>query len=173
MNCDSFLPAMETGGLVQRMLARCHAARCPRCAGVQAAFTATKQQLAAAEPLSLRDRQLWERAAGEVDLQPVRRRGWLPAVAGLGVATCVLLLVVAVATRPKPSTPIERPGVVRSVPGTLDREVLEEVSSADAVAQFVEAVDRLGAEVQRLQQRAEKLDAQQQITATLDRFDRW
>jgi ubiquinone biosynthesis protein UbiJ len=55
----------------------------------------------------------------------------------------------------------------------LDREVIEEVSSADAVAQFVEAVDRLGAEVQRLQQRAEKLDAQQQITATLDRFDRW
>jgi soluble P-type ATPase len=55
----------------------------------------------------------------------------------------------------------------------LDREVIEEVSSADGMAQLAEAVDRLGVDVQRLQQRAEKLDAQQRITATLDRFGRW
>ena len=173
MNCDSFLPALETGGFVQRMLARCHAARCPRCAGVQAAFTATKQRLAAAEPLSLRARQLWERAAGEVDLRPSTRRVWMSAAAGLGVATCILLVVVAIATRPKSIAPNGRPDVVRSVPGSLDRQVIEEVSSADGMARLVEAVDQLRAELQRLQHRAERLDAQQQITATLDRFGHW
>ena len=135
MNCDNFLPALETGGLVRRMLARCHAARCPRCAGVQAAFRAAKQRLAAAEPLSLRARQLWERAAGEVDLRPSTRRVWIPAAAGLGVATCILLVVVAIATRPKSIAPNGRPDVVRSVPGSLDRQVIEEVSSADGMAQ--------------------------------------
>ena len=42
--------------------------------GCKRRSAATKQRLAAAEPLSLRARQLWERAAGEVDLRPSRRR---------------------------------------------------------------------------------------------------
>ena len=37
MKCDHFLAALETGGFVERMQARRHAARCPRCAAVRRA----------------------------------------------------------------------------------------------------------------------------------------
>jgi negative regulator of sigma E activity len=173
MNCESFLPAMETGGFVQRILARCHAARCGRCAAVRAAFTATKQELAAAEPLSPRARESWERAAGEVNLQPSRRRVWLGAAAGLAVATCVLLVVLAVAFRPKSVAPQAENNAVVAFPQPPDREVIEDVSSDKELSHLVAAVDQLDAELQRLQRQAEKVAAQQQINAMLERFGRW
>jgi len=66
MKCDDFLPAMETGGFLQRIRARCHAACCPKCAAVHAAFAVVKRQLAAPSPISAPMRQRWGQTLDEV-----------------------------------------------------------------------------------------------------------
>jgi hypothetical protein len=176
MNCDDFLPELETGGLVRRMLARCHAARCPRCAAVRAAFTATKQQLALPEPLSPRARRLWERAAGEAALRTPGGRRWIAAAAtGLGVAASigVLLLIVDLAARNRADAPQPPPAVTRPMPEPRNTTTIEEIDPAEELARLAAAVERLDKDLQTLRHEAERLDARQQIAVTLDRFSRW
>src|SRR4051794_12310045 len=65
MNCDDFLPALETGGPWRRRAARRHARRCPRCAAVAGRLAAVKAQWAQAPPpVSAGDRLAWGRPAG-------------------------------------------------------------------------------------------------------------
>jgi hypothetical protein len=173
MNCDNFLPALETGGFVRRIQARRHAARCPRCAAVRAAFAAAKRQLAAVEPLSPRARQLWERAGGYVTMQPSRHRLWMPAVAWLGAAACVLLLIMEVVIRRDSIVPQPKPDVTHSNARPLDREVVEEIDPMEGLSRLAAAVNRLDAELQRLQHKSELLNARQQVALTLDRFGHW
>jgi hypothetical protein len=66
MKCDDFLPAMETGGSLQRIRARIHAAWCPKCAAVLAAFAAVKRQLATPSAISLQMRQTWDKSLDEI-----------------------------------------------------------------------------------------------------------
>jgi len=166
MNCDDFLPALETGGCLRRMRARRHAARCPHCAAVYAAFTAMKQQLAAPEPLSGRARQLWEQAAGASTVQPSGRRRWVPLAAGLAAAACLLLLVVEWAVRPEPAG-------TRFVPQPLAKTVIEEIDPAGELSRLAAAAERLDKQLTRLQEQAARCDAQREVALTLDRFGRW
>src|SRR5262245_63402843 len=93
MNCNEFLPKLESGGAIGRWRARRHAARCPRCAAVYTALQAATEELSAVEPLSQHARELWMRAARESAPVPIRAMRWLPAVACLATAACVLVMV--------------------------------------------------------------------------------
>jgi hypothetical protein len=189
MNCDEFLPALETGGPLRRRLARRHAAGCPRCAAAAARFEALKGQWADAPPLSAGERQLWARAAtgaareAVVPQRPIPRRVlswrlWGP-VSGLAAA-CVVIAVVLVArptrddtlggrfppppmaTQPTTRETSPRPAAVRVVP----------VASSAALADLSGAVDRLDAEMQELRRTAERAEARRQVAMALDRFER-
>ena len=176
MNCDDFLPALETGGLVRGMLARRHAARCPRCAAVGAAFRAAKQQLAAPEPLSPRARQLWEQAAGEPTLPSSGRRRWIAAAAaGLAVAASIgaLLLIADWSARKRSVAPQPVPRVARLIPEPRTTTTVEEIDPGKELARLAAAVERLERDLETLRHQAERLDARQQIAVTLDRFSRW
>jgi hypothetical protein len=72
----------------------------------------------------------------------------------------------AIAPRPEPE-------IARCLPKPTTREVVEEVDSADGLSRLAASVDRLDAELQKLRREAERLDARQQVTMTLDRFGRW
>jgi hypothetical protein len=172
MKCDNFLPALETGGFVRRLQARCHAVRCPGCTATRAALTATKQRLATPEPLSPHARRLWELAASEVIVRPATRRVWAPTAAGLGAVACILLFLVAVAVRKEFLTPQLNPEV-RNFNPPPETEVVGTVDSAKELSGLAAAVKRLDADLQRLQREAERVDAQQQIATTLNQFDRW
>ena len=92
MKCDEFLSAMETGGFVQRLKARCHAARCQRCASEQAAFADAMQRWAAPEPLSPHAERLWRQAAGEATARPARGNAWKLATAGAVAGVCLIVI---------------------------------------------------------------------------------
>jgi hypothetical protein len=173
MKCDDFLPALETGGFARRMRARRHAAGCPQCAAARAAFARAKRQLATAEPLSPRVRQLWAAAAPGVTLRHSRRKVWIPVTAGLALAACVLLLVVEWAVWKERITPQPEREVARSLPQPTNREVVEEVDWADGLSRLAASVDQLDVQLQKLRREAERLEARQQVALTLDRFARW
>jgi hypothetical protein len=176
MNCDDFLPELETGGLVRRMLARRHAARCPRCAAVGAAFGAAKQRLVTPEPLSPLARQLWERAANEATWRPSGGRRWIAAAAtGLGVAASigVLLWIVDLTAWSRSVAPQPAPALTRPIPQPRNATTVDEIDPAEEMARLTAAVDRLERDLQTLRLKAERLDARQQIAVTLDRFSRW
>ena len=172
MKCDHFLAALETGGFVERMQARRHAARCPRCAAVRAALAAAKQQLRTCEPLSPHARQLWRQAAGEAAVRPSRHRTWIPLAAGLATAVGVLLFIVATAGRKEPLPTPPPAGLAHSDTSPV-REVVDDVDSASELARLAATVERLDADLQRLRHQAERLEARQQVAMTLDEFGRW
>jgi hypothetical protein len=172
MKCDRFLAALETGGLVERMQARRHAARCPRCAAARAALAAVKQQLGTCEPLSPRARQLWRPAAGEKAARPSRRRIWMPLAAGLATAAGVQLFIVATGVRKEP-LPAPPPATVVHSDAPLATEVVGEVDSGGELVRLAAEVERLDADLQRLRHQAERLEARQQVAMTLDEFGRW
>jgi hypothetical protein len=169
MKCDDFLPALETGGFLRRLQARGHAAGCRRCAAVHAAWTAAKRQLAIAEPLSPRTRQLWQRAVSERCVQPETRRTGTVA-AWLAGATCVLAFLTGVAVRQDFFPPGSIPGGT-DVNSPPEAEVVGEINSPTELSGLTAAVDRLDAELQGLQRLAERENAQQQIAATLRQFE--
>ncbi len=172
MNCDRFLAALETGGFVERMQARCHASRCPRCAAVRAALAVAKQQLITCEPLSPHAEQLWRQAVGEAAVRSSSQRTWIPLAAGVAVAAGVLLFLVATAVRKEPLPTPPPAGVARS-DSLPAREVVDEVDSAGELARLAVTVERLDADLQRLRHQAERLDARQQVATTLDQFGHW
>src|SRR4051812_8838267 len=91
MNCDNFLSALETGGFFQHLAARRHVANCPACARALAGWTALKHELAAAPPLTDRQRKLWTSVARPNILQP--RTRYLGRVAAVAVAACVVFVL--------------------------------------------------------------------------------
>jgi outer membrane lipoprotein-sorting protein len=59
MKCQDLLSRLETCGPIKRLLARRHVRGCPECAAVYRRWTAVKNELAQAEPLSPALRNLW------------------------------------------------------------------------------------------------------------------
>ncbi len=192
MNCDDFLPALETGGPVRRRRARRHAATCPRCAAVAARFAEVKRRwaAAAAEPATERDRRVWEQAAEPMTgrheddiaspfvLPLPRRRGvpW-PLAAGLAAAACVLIVVGVIVRHhpddvvikpplptppPVPAQPIVVAGPVRVTP----------VDAAGVLAGLSGDVDQLEQQVRDLRRQAERAAAREQVAMVLARFER-
>jgi hypothetical protein len=173
MNCDDFLPFLETGGPLRRMQARRHASCCPRCAAVHAKFLAAKAQLARPDALSNHARELWSRAARDTLAHPLRRHPWVPVAVGLATAACVLVAVLR---------PVIRDMGVRSIPivdaGSSIAPVVgpTTVFELDPIPQLTElasAADRLGNEIRALQSLAERFDAEREVAMTLNQYGNW
>ena len=172
MNCNNFLPALETGGFVRRIQARRHAARCPRCAAVHAALAAAKRQLAAAEPLSPRAERLWRQAVGEATVRPARGNAWKMVTAGAVSVVClvmVFLLAISKYINNSP-TPASQPTVARNESRSLSPITVEEIDTTEGLAYQADEVRRLDVELKSLQQVIEKKSVQRQIAAVLERF---
>jgi len=183
MKCADLLSYLETGGPLRRMQARRHAARCPRCAGILAAFDGAKRQLADVEPLSPRERHLWtqavdasaEEADGGVRLGPMEEqrrsrrapvaRRWVPAAAGL-VAACLALSLIG---------PLVWHSSARREPGPapVAEITVERLTPAAEWSAFAANVERLQEQVQRLKEQAARRQAGQAVVLVLDRYGRW
>jgi hypothetical protein len=173
MNCDDFLPFLETGGPLRRMQARRHAARCPRCAAMHSKFLAAKERLARPDALSNHARELWHRAARDTRAQPVCRHPWLPVAVGLATAACAMVAVVR---------PVTRENGRRSVPiadaGSTDAPVVGpttiiEVDPTLQLSDLASAAERLGNEIRALQTLAERFEAEREVVMTLNRYGKW
>lgn len=183
MRCDEFLPAIATGGVVRRRLARRHTATCPACAAALAGYEAMTRRLADAPPLSARERRLWTRAAdGSEARLPARRWvGWrLPVTAGLAVAAGVVVVLIVLAGRPD-STPAFVKGdptatpttnVGGEPPGRVTANQAVAVDPAAEMSRLSAGADRLEAELLRLRRKAERASARREVAMVLDRFDR-
>jgi hypothetical protein len=198
MNCDEFLPALETGGPLRRRLARRHAAGCPRCAAVAARLAAVKRQWADTPPLGPQERMLWEGAAvGDPGIRnlslpaprrplsiPYARHGWHAWAA----AACVLLVVslvvslvvrhqgvnVAIGPQPQPPpTKTTRTTSQTSQPPSLGPVRVEAVDGLGELENLATAVDRLDVQMQELRRNAERAEARTQVASALDRFGHW
>lgn len=171
MNCDDFLIAQETGGFFGRFLARRHAAKCPRCAALQTTFAAVKQELARPEPLSPRAGHLWKHAAQEPTTRHSPFRNWITIGGGLAAAACVLLLVMKFTGHKPDVSPSPRPEFVDS--RHLTTPTVTTIDPAKELAQLSEATDRLDADLKKLRQDAQRMDARRQVAMTFEHFDKW
>jgi hypothetical protein len=166
MKCDDMLIFLETGNLRQRMQARRHAAQCPGCAADLAAWADVRMKLAAPDPLSPRERQLWARAAS--DIAPARSWHWvaLPIGAALAVAACIVLLISHLPAPRSPRIAIPQPKVASSITIRVIDPAIE-LSRLDADAR------QLDTRIEQLRQRAQRIEARREVALTVERFSRW
>jgi hypothetical protein len=184
MNCDDFLPAMETGGAMARRRARRHAARCPQCAATYARFATVKQQWANPEPLSPRVRQLWSNAATGPEaneasfrlVRPVTRLVVAGGVVAAAAAACVAWALVNrfagdghAANRPSPSTTVVRVPQPPTASGTR----VTQLAATEELDALSDAVDQLDSELEQLRHDVQRNEARRQVAMTLDRFGKW
>jgi len=172
MKCDEFLSAMETGGLVRRMRARRHAARCQRCAAEYAAFAEAVREWATPEPLSPQTKTLWRQAAVEVTARPARGKAWKLATAAAVAGVCLIVICLLgvfhnVNKSPVPSSP---PTVARHESRHVSPITVEQINPSQGLAYLSNEVERFNVELKELQQRIEKKQLQSQIAATLERL---
>jgi hypothetical protein len=168
MKCEDLLPSLETGGPLRRMRARRHAARCPRCSPVCAAFGQVKRGLASPQPLSPRALRAWRQACGESSAPlPARagRRMWIPLAGGLAAAGLVWIVIGRFA---RPEAKDTRP-----VPPAAGDAVVEVIDPATELARLAKAVDELDEQVQQLKEQAARRAAQHAVALAIDRFGRW
>ena len=181
MNCDDFLPAIETGGVIARLKARRHAARCQRCAALYARLTEVKRQWSNAAPLSPRERQLWKSAAAVQDASASSGRNWIVWGGGLAAAgVCVAAFFVVRWMHPGIAGPhgSQPPPVVAKVELPAPQPVRSDVTVTELVPArefetLADDVDRLDADLARLRRDAQRLEARQQLAMTLERFGTW
>jgi hypothetical protein len=172
MKCDEFLSALETGGLVQRLKARCHAARCRRCASQRAKFADAMQRWALPEPLSPHAERLWRQAAGEPAAPPARGNVWKLVTAGAvsGICLIVICLLGIFQYTKKSSVSTPQRTVARNESRHVGPITVEQINPAEGLAYLSNDVERLNVELKELRQRIEKKQVQSQITTTLERF---
>jgi hypothetical protein len=173
MNCQDFLPELETGGPWRRIRARRHAARCPRCAAVYSAFRAAKHRLAAAEPLPPHARELWNRATRGIVVLTEHRYRWTPAVACLATAACLLLVFVGPALWLKH---VERVNVTIDAPREKTIVSPTSVIELDPSVEFTQLADaavQLDAELQSLRMTAQRLEARREVMIALIQYGEW
>ena len=91
MKCDDFLPAFATGGVLRRIQAFIHAARCSRCAAVRKHFMEAKRHWGQADALTEFHRAAWRRAMAAEPMPAPRR---VPLAAKWAFASVAFLLVV-------------------------------------------------------------------------------
>jgi hypothetical protein len=165
MNCEDFLPALETGDAAQQREARQHAAVCPRCAAAQASLVRLKSVLAAHEPLPAAARAVWEQAARAPAPEPLRRPNWLPRLAGLltASAACAVVFILVI---PRDAGR----GRIAGISGSTT--VIEHDSTAE-LAHLKAAVDSLDGNLVALAEHAERLETEREIALTLNQYTRW
>jgi len=167
MNCDDFLPALETGDPEQQQEARRHAASCSHCEAAYVTLQKIKATLALYEPLSDSARAVWANASRAPVTQLTPRVKWAPALAGmLTSAACAVVFILVISRRDvKPVPQI----VGQSAGPTI---VIEHDPTAE-LAQLAEAVEALDGKLVALAERAERLDIKREIALTLSRYDHW
>jgi hypothetical protein len=176
MKCDDFLPSLETGGFWRRWRVRRHAVRCPRCAAIRTSFGKAMAGWAAAEPLAPRARKLWKLAAEENVHRPAPRHIPRRAAVAFGtVAGVLLLFAVAMMQKhvvsPQPKTEVVRDVVRQSGESReLGPITVEEIDPAQGLSRLAADVEQLDADMRAIRRKAERLDTQQQIAVTLERF---
>ena len=170
MKCEDFLPDLETGSLWRRIRARRHAAHCPRCASVYAAFRAVKIRLATPEPLSRSAHEIWNQAAIDAPVQFQRPVRWAPAVAGLAAAACLLIVFIGPAVW-GPTGKIGGGGTQDTV--TTSRTTVIEVDLLGEFSELADAAVRLDDELESLQTLAQRRDAQRDVLLALNRYQTW
>jgi hypothetical protein len=97
MTCDQFLASLVAGGPLRRRRARRHAARCARCAEIQAQVQSIARELSEVAPLTAAQRALWTAASAakpEGSQGPARGRP-----AWLAVAAAAVVIFIAIALR--------------------------------------------------------------------------
>ena len=159
MKCNDFLPNSTTGGLAARWLARLHAIRCPRCAATWEGLAKMRAEMSPAQPLSARERKLWENAAhaprpSEMT-KPARERPLIR------LATAAVLLLAAGWFF------VSRDGA----PPVTDRLPVPAIAVGSAAIRYTPAeladiesgLTRLSAELDRLHGLAESLDARRDL----------
>jgi len=172
MNCEDFLPDLETGGWWRRMRARRHAARCTRCAAVYVKFRAAKTSLAAPGPLPRYARDLWMRAAVDAPVRVSGQIRWAPAVACLAAAACLLIVFVGPAVWERVAVVIIDGGGSHEVV-TISPTTVIEVDPTGEFLELTAAADRLDDELAALQTIAERREAQREVMLALNQYGRW
>ncbi len=177
MNCDDFLPSLETGSPLRRWRAHRHAHRCPRCAAALAMLDQVKQALApssdkATLPSHLRRRWM---AAAQADISsepsPDRYRigpqtTWLRRTTALAA---IVLLVVAVAIGYK----LYNGSLVLNDKVTVGPITVTQVDRAAELTRLDDEIVQLQAQVSSLINAAERLEAQQRIVLVLAQNITW
>ena len=166
MRCDDFLRRFATGNVVERLLARLHAARCPRCAAARRSVQNIERQFSALAPLTLAHRRLWEQAAereppGEVVLPPVSRArvGWSLAIAAS------LLLAGGLLWLNWPGGPPRQQPLAQREHGAVKSPVRSQpLDTARQIAQVDTTLARLSVDLDRLDQLAGLLESRQQAS---------
>jgi hypothetical protein len=173
MNCDNFLPFLETGGPLRRLQARRHAARCPRCGLIYSKFSAVKQQLAAPDELTTHVRQLWHRAAHDSAVQPAWRHPWAPVVVALATAACVMVAVIRLGIRDGNQRNDRVKDIAFSSSRVLSPTTVVELDPTAEIVELAAAADQLYAELRTLRDLVERLDAEREVAMTLTRYGQW
>ena len=167
MNCDEFLPALETGGFFRRRAACRHAARCSACAHTLAAWRALKHELTAAPPLNGRQRDLWTSVARPGQVRP--RANYTGRRAALAVAAAVLLMVSWWSLR----SPNPRPPEPRAAPAQIAQVTVVPIS-LESIAREVfpleQRLEQMETELAALSRRAALADLKRQTETLLEAY---
>jgi hypothetical protein len=179
MNCDEFLPAIETGRVFARFKAQRHASRCPRCAAAYARLNEVKRQWSTAAPLSPCERHLWASAAAATETEPAAssRLGRVAWAGGLAAAgACVVAFFVVRSMRSDVTGPqhSQTPSpVISKVEPIVSEVTVTELVPAREFDALSDAVDQLDADLAKLRRETERLAARQKVAMTLERFGKW
>lgn len=178
MNCQDFLPNLETGGPLKRFKAKRHAAACPRCAAIHGRLRQLKDELSRGTPLTDAQRRKWQDAlpplpqvAPESVRSPRPFAAWPSRqLAWAAAGAAVLLLTAGVAwqngffDRPDKQVAVE--------PGEHGDPIVEPqpelpLYSGGEIAQLRTNFSQLGDELDRLNELTQLLDARHEVREVL------
>jgi hypothetical protein len=184
MNCNEFLEALTSSDEGRQTAARWHTKTCPACAALADVDALLKKELAAPEPLPQRLRAAWAGAADSLETRSVSEgisvrtqsesqfspRHLPMQLASLAAALLLLVTVTLVLWK---ATEIGKPvgfGPIDSPKPTIVIKTLD--ASADLTALLAQ-VDALDAELSKISQKAELVDARREADALLATFNNW
>lgn len=174
MNCDDFLPAMETGGPIRRLQARRHRARCPRCAAAYVAFERAKTALARHPPVTAEARAVWSDAMMRPRSVSSRSPRMQLIMAGVATTAAAVVVVCVLVLSGRGRQPHPR-GVDRAMSFADSAEAVT-VTAHDPGEEFTLlalAVEKLSHEIDALEARVQRRGARNETAVLLHQYDRW
>ncbi len=166
MKCDQFISNYEAGSALDRLRAKAHARRCPRCAATREWLTQVQRQLHEPPELTPFHRRVWEQTAAEGAPQPIRHWIFRPrlAVAG-GLAIAAFVVIALVLSLRRDVGPDNNGSVARRqnppVAGPIETQPLQ--VSPKEIAQLETDLDRLAADLDRLAEEAARVEARRAL----------
>ncbi len=164
MNCNDFLPTLETGSAFGRLRARVHARHCPQCRTVQRRLSELRSELARPSQLTAFHRRIWQRAALDVSHEPGKgmvRYRQLAIASCLGIsATCVFVIALSLRSNLPPG---EEGTMVQVEAPAKTSAVSIAVAPLDDIEDISVGLRRVAAELDRAAERASLLEARRAI----------